>query len=81
MPDNEDLNLPWKTYKVSKSQLKTLVERAGPDAVSAALIQNGSTPTEFNHFDVSKRQLQVLIERAGPDAVSAALIQNGNDPG
>lgn len=64
-------------YTISRKQLEMLVSKAGQDAVDAALIQNGSQPTEFT---VSKRQLEKLIQKAGPNAVEAALIQNGSSP-
>ena len=67
-------------FKVSRWQLKELVERAGKDAVEAALIQNGSAPNDSPVFNVSRRQLSKLIERADDDAVKKALIQNGSAP-
>lgn len=76
-----DDTLPKTKFSISKRQLDVLVERAGEDAVKAALIQNGSTPTEFRSDVVlSPPQLKVLLERAGEDAVRAALIQNGSAP-
>lgn len=80
MSDADKRELPNKTYKISKAQLKALVEHAGPEAVSAALIQNGSTPEQFTNFNVSKRQLEHIIERAGSEAITKALIQNGSTP-
>ena len=68
-------------YTVSRQQLNQLIERAGKDAVAAALIQNGSTPEgPPGQFTVSRPQLKKLIERVGKDAVERALIQNGSAP-
>lgn len=67
-------------FKISRPQLNDLIQRAGKDAVEAALIQNGSAPTEKLDFTVSRPQLNKLIEHAGSDAVERALIQNGSAP-
>lgn len=67
-------------FTVSRPQLEELIQRAGKDAVDAALIQNGSTPEEKHVYNISKRQLDKLVERAGEDAVNKALIQNGSAP-
>jgi len=66
-----------QNFKISRKQLEKLISHAGEDAVKAALIQNGSQPTEFN---LSRAQLEHLIEHAGEGAVQAALIQNGSTP-
>jgi hypothetical protein len=66
-----------KHFTISRPQLEALISHAGEDAVKAALIQNGSQPTEFT---LSRPQLEALIERVGEDAVKAALIQNGSAP-
>jgi len=68
-------------YTVSRNQVGKLVERAGADALKAALIQNGSDPNRFpEDFIISRPQLRKLVERAGEEAVKAALIQNGSAP-
>jgi hypothetical protein len=72
-------DLPSKTYTLSKSQLKKLIEVAGADTVKKALIQNGNgDASSARDFSVSRPQLESIIQRAGPDAISPALIQNGN---
>lgn len=78
MPDDKK---PKQNFNISRRQLDVLVEKAGEEAVKAALIQNGSAPTEFpSEFSVSRPQLEALVQRAGGEAVKAALIQNGSAP-
>ncbi len=43
-----------KHFTISRPQLEALISHAGEDAVKAALIQNGSAPTDFSVTTKSK---------------------------